>query len=217
MEIDDKQGKQKLLNGIEQDAAEEAQKIIEVAQKTVAESKAQSRERIKSIWQEAEAKAKKQVSLIEQNSRSAIAVEKRRIMLKNRDHLINSVYVRVQQRLWQMIKQPEYKKVLLDWIIEAALGLNTRQADVNASQQEMAIIDNELLGQAEKEVKSMAGRNMVIRKTTAYCLLAQGIVLTAGDKRTAFNNQVPTRILRYQTEIRKLIAEELFPLSKEEK
>ena len=41
-------------------------------------------------------------------------------------------------------------------------------------------------------------------------LQAQGVVLTAADGRTAFNNQVPTRMLRRQREIRKLIYDVLF-------
>jgi vacuolar-type H+-ATPase subunit E/Vma4 len=41
-------------------------------------------------------------------------------------------------------------------------------------------------------------------------LKSQGVVLTAADGRTAFNNQVKTRMLRKQREIRMLIYNALF-------
>jgi len=41
-------------------------------------------------------------------------------------------------------------------------------------------------------------------------LKSQGVVLTAADGRTAFNNQVKTRILRHKREIQTLIYNALF-------
>ncbi len=70
-------------------------------------------------------------------------------------------------------------------------------------------IDELLLLEAARRVKEVSGVDVVLRRSAAQPLQGQGVVLTAGNGRTAFNNQVATRVERYQSEIRKLIYEAL--------
>jgi len=66
------------------------------------------------------------------------------------------------------------------------------------------------LKETEKKYNALTGGNIRLKKTDKNPLFAQGIVLSSTDNRTAFNNQVPTRLMRYQTQIRKIIYKEYF-------
>ena len=62
----------------------------------------------------------------------------------------------------------------------------------------------------EKRIKKILGFGVVLKVSEEQPLHAQGVVLTAQDGRTAFNNQIHTRMLRKQREIRKHIYDNLF-------
>ena len=117
---------------------------------------------------------------------------------------------RVKQKLARMKGESKYKSVLVDWITEAAIGLDAESAQINASQKERELVDPELLAKVAKRISEHTGRQMALCLSDAEPLNAQGVVLTAADGRTAFNNQVATRMLRRQREIQTLIYNALF-------
>ena len=142
-------------------------------------------------------------------------METRRLHLKVQDQIINQILKLIKERLKKMTGNPEYTAVLQDWIVEAAIGLNLDRASVNASEIERDKIDGQTLKRAEKELKDLTGREIRLEIASEPPLPGQGIVLTSPDKRIAYNNQVATRLFRYQSEIRKMISRELFNENKE--
>ena len=56
----------------------------------------------------------------------------------------------------------------------------------------------------------MTGRDVTLELADESPTAGQGIVLRAADGRVQFNNQIATRLLRYQSEIRKIVYGELF-------
>jgi vacuolar-type H+-ATPase subunit E/Vma4 len=94
--------------------------------------------------------------------------------------------------------------------VEAAVGLSVDRAVVNASKEELPLVTAELLREAADAVESITGKRMEMTVAENDPLPAQGVVLTAAGGRLAYNNQVPTRFLRSQTVIRKLIYSTLF-------
>jgi vacuolar-type H+-ATPase subunit E/Vma4 len=95
-------------------------------------------------------------------------------------------------------------------IVEAAVGLGANSALVNATVEERALIDESLLEEAKKRVKELTGRDVELRLSTEQPLSRQGVVLTAIDGKTAYNNQVEMRFLRFYPRIRKHIYKKLF-------
>jgi hypothetical protein len=53
---------------------------------------------------------------------------------------------------------PEYREILLGWIVEAAIGLGQPEAAVNASAPELPLLDQGLLAEAERRVQALGGR-----------------------------------------------------------
>ncbi len=204
-----------LIKGIENDARNEAQSIIAAAEEIAANRRTSGKLQLDSIMKEAQENAKQRVIEIKRNNGSTIVMETRRLHLKVRDQIINQILKLVKEGLRRMAGTPEYTAVLQDWIMEAAIGLNLDRASVNASEIERDRIDGQTLKRAEKELKALTGREIRLEIASEPPLPGQGIVLTSPDKRIAFNNQVATRLLRYQSEIRKMISRELFNENKE--
>ena len=67
------------------------------------------------------------------------------------------------------------------------------------------LIDDSLLSEAMEKIRAQSGRKIELKLSDGQPLNSQGIVLTAADGRTAFNNQVKTRMLRNQRKIQALI------------
>jgi vacuolar-type H+-ATPase subunit E/Vma4 len=123
--------------------------------------------------------------------------------------MVQEIYRQASARLGVAVQKKNYQAVLLGWIVEAMIGLDVESAQVNASQAEMELIQRELLDQAETRVREIAGRTVRLQKSDKPPLLSQGVVLEAEGGRLVFNNQVSTRLLRYRSEILKLIASAL--------
>ncbi len=210
------ESKIELIMGIEQDAKHEAESILAEAGKEADARRKASEVQVASILNEAKNKAQAQADAIMRANKSNISVETRRILLKKRGEIINNIINRVEEKLTQKIKASGYKEILINWIVEAAMGLNTDKAVINASKEELKLIDDSVLEKACKRIESFIHKQVEISLGSEGALVAQGVVLYTIDKKMAFNNQIPTRLLRYQSEIRKLIFDELFKDLREE-
>jgi vacuolar-type H+-ATPase subunit E/Vma4 len=202
--------KMELINGITHDAEQEAQRLVEQAKKDVEDKKRACDTQVESLLNEAEKKAQAQTEAIIRHNRSAVNVEIRRIALKKRGEVLKKVLERVEESFAKLIGEPGYKELLVHWIVEAAIGLNAEQAVVNASKKERPLVTAEVLRTAEQKVKSFINKKVELTVSDEAEPIVQGVILFTRDKKMAFNNQLPTRLLRYQSEIRKMIFDALF-------
>jgi vacuolar-type H+-ATPase subunit E/Vma4 len=199
-----------LIDGIAQDAGAEAEKIITEAEKAVKERIRAAEEQARAVVQQAESKAEEQAERIRSQSASSLRMESRRTHLKLQEQAVQEVLSRVRQQFAGMIGTPVYREVLLAWIVEGAIGLDVEQATVNASAAERKQIDKRLLQEAQDKVAELTGRKVSLALADGGPLIPQGVVLKAVDGRVEFNNQVATRLLRRQSEIRKMIQDKLW-------
>lgn len=204
------QDKTSLISDIESDAKAEAAAIVKEAETRVAEKKRFVRQQVESILNEARVRAQDRAETIRRKAIWAAQREAKRRSLRRRADVAQDVLDRVEQRLAALIDEPAYRSALVDWIAQAAMGLDADRAEVNASEKERARIDEGLLAEAAREVQEAAGRQVVLELSAAPPLAGQGVVLTASDGRTAFNNQVKTRMLRNRRRIHAMIHDCLF-------
>lgn len=203
-------GKALLISGIEADARNEEKQIIADAEKKAQEKRQYARKKIESLLDDARRAARDQAEAVKRKILSGADFEIRRHSLRVRGALMEDIAGRARQKLAGLIDQAAYKAVLADWITEAAVGLDVESAEINASQKERDLVDSELLAEIGKRISEYTGKLMALCVSDAEPLSAQGIVLTSADGRTAFNNQVATRMLRRQREIQTLIYNALF-------
>jgi vacuolar-type H+-ATPase subunit E/Vma4 len=119
-------------------------------------------------------------------------------------------------KLVLMIGDTSYRSILINWITEAAIGLGADSARINASEKELALINDQLISEVLEKIRTKTGRQINLQLSETLPLKSQGVVLTAADGRTAYNNQVKTRILRKEREIRMAIYNTLFTDNRKE-
>lgn len=198
-------GKQGLLDGIGEDAAAEAESLLREAREAASERERAALTQAATLLEDARSKSRIAVQAIERQAQQATGVEARRISLRVREQVSRRVLEETALRLERMTREPGYRNVLKGWIVEAALGLDAAVAQVLASAPEMSLIDDKLLAEASAEAGRLAGTAVRLERSKARPADHQGVLLTSRDGRTAFNNQVPTRLDRKRAQIRKLI------------
>ena len=199
-----------LISGIETDARAEQEKIIKEAQTRAAEKKKYSEKKIESLLDEARTKAQEQAEAAKKKIISTAEREVKRRSMRIRDTVMQEIMDRVEKKLGSMTGDENYRSVLTGWLTEAAIGLDAESARVNTSSEERKLIDDKMLSEVTERIHKQTGRQIELTLSGAEPLKSQGVVLTAADGRTAFNNQVKTRMLRNRREIQMLIYNSLF-------
>jgi vacuolar-type H+-ATPase subunit E/Vma4 len=199
-----------LIAGIETDARAEREKIIKEAQTQAAEKKKYSEKKIESLLDEARTKAQEQAEAAKKKIISTAEREVKHRSMRIRDTVMQDIMDRVEQKLGSMTGEKNYRSILTGWLTEAAIGLDAESARVNASPEELELIDDRVLSEVSRQVRKQTGRQIGLTSSDAEPLKSQGVVLTAADGRTAFNNQVRTRMLRNKREIQTMIYNTLF-------
>lgn len=202
--------KASLISGIVEDARMEEEKIMKDAEHQAAEKRKYAEKKIESLLNEAREKAEEQARTVKKKILSGVELEVKRLSMRIQDSVVRDIMDRVEKKLGSMVDDAHYRSVLIDWITEAAIGLEAPSADVNASEKERRMIDKDLLSDAARKVHELTGKQVTLALSEAPPPKIQGVVLTAADGRTAFNNQVKTRLLRRQRDIRMMIYEVLF-------
>jgi vacuolar-type H+-ATPase subunit E/Vma4 len=205
-----------LISGIETDARAEAEKIIAEAEKKAAEKRKYAEKKIESMLNEARQKAAEQAEAAKKKIVSGAELEAKRRSMHVRDTVMHDILDLAEKKLNGMTGNADYSSVLVGWITEAAIGLDAESAQINASEKERALINDQLLSEVADRIHAHAGRQVKLTISDAQPLKSQGVVVTAADGRTAFNNQVKTRMLRKQREIRTVIYNALFGDSRKE-
>ena len=197
--------KAELISGIESDARIEEEQIIKEAEKQAAEKRKYSEKKIEALLNDARSEAQKQSEAVMNKMLSAVELELRRHSMSVRSELIQDIMNRVEDKLASMVDDENYRSVLINWITEAFIGLDVEAAEINASQKERDLIDDRLLSEVKEKIHMQTNKQPQLILSDAEPLKSQGVVLTAANGRTAFNNQVKTRMLRNRQEIQTLI------------
>ena len=215
MEPVDKE-KAALISGIEEDARAEQEKIIKEAEVQAAEKRKHSEKKIESLLNDAKEKAKEQAETAKNKIIAAAERDVKRSFMRIQDSIVQDIIDRVEKKISSMTGDKNYRPVLVNWITEAAIGLGAESAHINASQEERALIDDRMLSEIARRIQKQTGKQISLTLSDANPLQYQGVVLTATDGRIAFNNQVKTRMLRKQREIRTMIYNTLFNTEQKE-
>ncbi len=203
-------GKSELISGIEKDARERAGEIIDEARKRAEEKLRFAKQKVKSILNEADVRAKERSESIKKKVLSGMSLETKRRSVMLRDSVLQAVITMAREKVSDLVQKPGYKNVLKDWIIEAAIGLGSESAVIHTSKAEKKLIDSRLIHAIENEVKKITGRPILLSLSDDPPLAGQGVLLSSSDGKTAFNNQVLTRLLRKQRDIQIQVYKVLF-------
>lgn len=202
--------KNAIISGIELDARAEEQQIIQEAEHQATEKRMYNEKKIESVLNDAHDEARQKAESFKRKMISGVQLEIKRRSMHIHDAVIHEIMDKVEKKLNSMCCNADYRTVLVKWITEAAIGLDAESARINASEKELVLTNDQLISEVTEKVRAKTGRKMSLQLSEELPLKSQGVVLTSADGRTAFNNQVKTRILRKEREIRMAIYNTLF-------
>jgi len=194
-----------IVAGILADADAEAARITAEAAAYAAQSAARAADQAATVARESAAKAEAQAASILADTRARWTIERRKRALRLQESLSGDMIERATGSLASMIREPGYRDILKGWIVEAVVGLSAESATVNASMDELPLLDDALLREAEAEALAATGKATRLRKVDGDPVIGQGVYLVADGGRLAYDNRVATRFERERTEIRKRI------------
>lgn len=196
-----------LIQGIQEQTQAELDRIQEEMAHLETEKAGRTDAEIEAIRRKVDEYTESQLRKAKKAAEAIVSTECHKIELEARERLFAQIVESSTARIKGMIEEKGYPEVLKGWIVEAAVGLASDEAVLSASSAEMEAC-RRVLPEAAKEVAAIVGHpvTLSLSKTSSP---GQGVILTAGSGRTAYNNQVRTRMMRRETEIRQIIYEEL--------
>lgn len=199
----------KLLEGITQEAEQEAERIRDEAERQAREIVENARRKADEIRRDAQERGEQQGEILRQKNEQNIQAEQRKRRLKVQEDLFTLALQKIRETLQEYVDRPEYAEILKGWITEGAIGLGQDELIVNGSASEREILTDSFLKDVEKDVEEQTGRRVKISLSDSSPLQKQGVLLSTQDGRLAFNNVVEARLQRYSTSIRKMIYERI--------
>ena len=191
-----------LFDGILASARSESEMILGKARQD-AQAVRESYDRKIEALKEAELKAtEKRLEHIRKMTESTIRNLKRRYAVSHDQQLRTLVISLVSQKMATLVGTEAYRSVLIGWIAEAAIGLNSPEAQVACSFRET--LDVQMMREAEDVVRRATGKQVHLRVHDEP-LSAQGIEVSTPDGKIAYNNQVSTRLLRHERDLKELM------------
>jgi len=198
-----------IVAGILADADAEAVRILAEAEAYAVQSATRASDQAATIVREATAKAEVQAAVIKADTLAKSTIESRKRSLRLQESLSGVIAERAASAIAAMVSGPGYRDILRLWVVEAVIGLSAEAATVNASMDELPLIDEPLLRAAEAEALAATGKATALRRVEGDPVIGQGVYLLADGGRLAYDNRVATRFERNKAEIRKLIYEAL--------
>lgn len=202
------QGKEKLLQEIEQKAREEAQEVIRQAKNQGEQKKKAAQAKGERRKKEAEERAQERAAEIKKHNQASIGVKRKQIHLRQNEEIIERVLSEVEEEIERRLEGEDYPRVLRDWAVEAVLGIDEDRVSIAVSAEERPLISVDFLRETERRASDLRGGSVSITLSDEneddY-----GVRAFSEDGRMEYRNQVRTRLNRNQADYRKLIFRKL--------
>ncbi len=199
-----------LINSIKKQAEDEARQTLESAHQVVQERTKSTDEQIAKIQKEHKDKERQQLEAIARQGQQKIASLERKQMLAVKDKVINHVIGQVRDQFKSLTSKPEFKDKMIEWTVEAALGLEEKDPILRVTESCEPFVDEFFCTEAAARYKKLTGKDIEFRLSPDIIKKGHGIVLEAKDGRTAYNNLLESRLYRHKDTIEALVLEDIF-------
>ncbi|WP_422481867.1 V-type ATP synthase subunit E [Pleomorphochaeta sp. DL1XJH-081] len=191
-----------LFDGILEGARTKAKTIIERAMQDAAAVQTSYTKKIADAIAQEEKATEKRLEQIRRHEESTIKNLQRRYTVGRSERLRTLVLDSVTKKMEALRDDPSYRQILIAWIAEAAVGLDRGEGLVSCSFRET--IDEEMLQEAREIVKTTTGKDVALQLSKTP-LTGQGVEVSTLDGTVAYNNQVATRLLRKERDLKELM------------
>lgn len=199
-----------LIDSIKKQAEDEAQQILEKAEQVVQERKKNTDDQIERIKREHQEKEKQQVEQIVQQAQQKIASLERKQMLGIKEQVVEHVVDRVKEKFIALADSPNFREIMIDWTVEAALGLEENDPILKVTESCKPFADETFCDDAADQYKTLTGNDIHFTLSPEMIKKGHGIILEAQNGRTAFNNLLQNRLYRHKDTIEAIVLEDIF-------
>lgn len=199
-----------LIDSIKKEAHEEASKILEDARRYAEDRKKSTDEQIARIRKDNQEREGQQVNAIAREAEQKIASLEQKQLLALKSKVIDLVLERVREKFGALVLQPEFKETLIEWTVEAALGLAEQDPILHVTTSCNHLVNAAFLDEAARRYKELAGKDVVFTLAPEKISTGCGVVLEAKNGRTAYNNLLENRLDRYQAMIQAIVLKDIF-------
>jgi len=191
-----------LFGGILEGAKTDAAAIIDRAENEAKTIQSSYGKKIIVAVEQEKQNLEKQLDQIRRKEESSIRNLKRRYLVSRSERLRTMVLDIIATKMASLVDNDSYRDILVGWIAEATIGLDRSQAQVLCSFKEK--VDDEMLREAEALVKKYSGRDVTLKFGGAK-LTGQGVEVSSMDGKVAYNNQVATRLVCHERDLKELM------------
>ena len=205
MEKKESLGSIEFLDVIVEDAQKTAETVLkeaEVAAEAKRKSACEEMAKLDTVFAE---KTESEKRRIEKSSRNNIEMENRRTALVLREQVITDSIQAAAEKVKAFASSPRYKDVLRLLLTEAVYGIGKPDLIVSISAAEADAVTQPVLNQWAQELSKEIGVPLKL-ELAPLRLRKQGIMLSDREGRVVYDNLFETRLIRYQSEIRKAVS-----------
>lgn len=199
-----------LIESIKKAAQDEAQEILDNAHRTVQERKKSTDRQIEEINKQNQNRIKEQVAAIAAESKRKIASLERKQQLILKNQIVDHVTKKVLDKFNALVNSPGFKEMMLEWTVEAALGLEETDAVLKVTDSCQSFADDTFCRKAERRYNAFTGKSLKLSISSDAIKKDHGIILESKNGRTTYNNLLQTRLYRQKDMIQARVLEDIF-------
>lgn len=192
------------LDTILQDAEAQAAHIVAEATQLQEKKSANAKSLIETFQKEAEARFSEEKQRLLKNQKNNIEMEQKRFELSLRDRIISESIQAALKKVKEAAAAPSYPSVVRQLIFEAVMGIGKTELRVSVSPLEASLVTQPFLNQLAADFSAEVGTPLTLSLDSKR-LRKQGVAVSDAEGRVAYDNQFETRLIRYQSHIRKVV------------
>jgi vacuolar-type H+-ATPase subunit E/Vma4 len=206
--------KNDLIEQIMREARSEAEKLRSEAARSAEDRRRTLERRLAEIERDAEKRINEERDRLGARTDGAIALAEQRARLRMEDRIYRAVEARTREAMGELRPAPgsgandDYRTLLRDWIVEAAIGLGAREAIVSCPVPDRDTVapreGRGALDEATSELERLR-HPVSLSFDAAREESGQGVVLRDSSGRRAFSNLVRDRIRRFRSELQRIV------------
>lgn len=205
MERKESLGSIEFLDVIVEDAQKTAETVLKEAEAAAEVKRKSAREEMAKIDAFFAEKTESEKQRVEKSSRNNIEMENRRTALVLREQVIADSIQESVEKVKEFASSPQYKDVMRQLLTEAVYGIGKPDLIVSISAAEANVVTQPALDQWAQELSKEIGVSLKL-ELAPLRLRKQGIMLSDREGRVVYDNLFETRLIRYQSEIRKAVS-----------
>ena len=184
-----------LARAILHDAQDEARQIQAEAREKAEAIRNQAREQADAERREILERARQDAERIRSQVIASAQLKARTLQLENRERLLDRVFAAAKQRLPDLQKRSDYKKVTIEFLREAIVHLKADQVQVRADAETLKLLKVSALDEISKALKVQVSAQKSLDEGI-------GVIVDTEDGHLHYDNTLETRLSRMQSVLR---------------